>query len=367
IQITSLLSSQRQAFQMHWGGGTPTYLNPDEIRKLGELIRKHFSLNDSVLEASCEIDPRELTKDHIQALKEVGFNRLSMGVQDFNEQVQKAVNRVQPESITRDAVQWGRELGFKSINLDLIYGLPFQTLKSFEETLDRIIDVSPERLAIFNYAHVPWLKKHMNLIRAEDLPSPDQKLAILKMTIEKLSAAGYDYIGMDHFAKPTDDLAIAQKNKTLSRNFQGYSTMAGYDVYALGMSAISQLQNVYAQNAKSLPEYYKAVSANELPTQVGYRMTADDHLRKEVINTLMCHFELDENSIERKFNISFETYFASSLARLEEFKADGFVKRHSGKILIEGMGRLLVRNIVMCFDAYLDEMITDRPLFSRTV
>ncbi|MBF0491438.1 MAG: oxygen-independent coproporphyrinogen III oxidase [Deltaproteobacteria bacterium] len=365
--VTKHVSKNRPVYQLHWGGGTPTYLNPDEIRHLGSLIQNHFNFDQKELEASSEIDPRDLTRDHIVALKEAGFNRLSMGVQDFEERVQKAVNRLQPESVTRAAVDWGRELGFHSINLDLIYGLPFQTLQGFEKTLDKIIEINPDRLAIFNYAHVPWLKKHMNLIKAEDLPTPDQKLMILKMTIEKLQAAGYQYIGMDHFAKPTDELAIAQKNKTLFRNFQGYSTKAGTEVYAMGMSAISQLNEVYAQNAKTLPEYYQAISEGHFATSVGYRMNRDDHIRKKVIMTLMCDFELDEKEIEKEFNISFENYFAESLPKLAEFINDGFVIRKDKKIFVEGMGRLLIRNIVMVFDAYLGEMMKEKPVFSRTV
>lgn len=381
----------REVVQMHWGGGTPTYLKPDEIRRLGEAIRKKFKFAQSTskpigaegvaptalpvegatqapaIEASCEIDPRDLTREHVAALQEAGFNRLSMGVQDFDERVQKAVNRIQPESITRAAVDWGRELGFKSINLDLIYGLPFQTLQSFEHSLDRILEISPERLAIFNYAHVPWLKKHMSLIKAEDLPTPDQKLAILKMTIEKLEAAGYQYIGIDHFAKPDDELAVAQRNKTLYRNFQGYSTKAGTEVYALGMSAISQLHDSYAQNAKTLPEYYQAISKGRFATQVGYSMNADDHLRKEVIMRLMCDFELDKKAIEEKYSIAFDEYFHPSLRKLYPMIEEGLVLHRPGKIEVVGMGRLLIRNVAMAFDAYLDDMMKDKPVFSRTV
>lgn len=365
--VAKYVSKKRPVVQMHWGGGTPTYLNPDEIKRLGHYIHQNFSFDEKELEASCEIDPRDLTREHIVALKEAGFNRLSMGVQDFEEKVQVAVNRVQPENITRDAVNWGRELGFQSINLDLIYGLPFQTLQSFEHTLDRIIDINPDRLAIFNYAHVPWLKKHMNLIKQEDLPTPDQKLAILKMTIEKLCVSGYEYIGMDHFAKPTDELAIAQKNKTLYRNFQGYSTKAGAEVYAMGMSAISQLNEIYAQNAKTLPEYYKALTEGRLATIVGYRMNADDHLRKEVIMDLMCDFELDKTRIEKKYSIVFDEYFHSSLQKLYPLIEEGLVLHRPNKIEVVGMGKLLVRNVAMAFDAYLDEMIKDKPVFSRTV
>ncbi len=365
-KIAAQVNPHRKASQLHWGGGTPTYLNPDEILDFGFSIQKKF-LYDSKIEASCEIDPRGLTREHLQALKDVGFNRLSMGVQDFNETVQKAVNRIQPESITRQVVDWSRELDFKSINLDLIYGLPFQTLSGFEKTIDQIIKISPDRLAVFNYAHVPWLKKHMSLIQEKDLPSPDQKLEILKMTIEKLCAAGYEYIGMDHFAKPEDELAIAQKNKTLYRNFQGYSTKAGSDVYALGMSGISQFQEIYAQNAKTLPDYYRAIEAGHLATQVGYRLNRDDQIRRKVITQLMCHFELEESLLEEEFKIVFEEYFADSLKKLEGFIQEGLLVRENRRWKVKDLGKLFIRNIAMVFDAYLETMKKEKPVFSKTV
>ena len=245
------ISQARKVEQMHWGGGTPSYLTPAEILDIGEFIKARFNFAEDI-EASVEIDPRGLTREHMEAFARVGFNRTSFGVQDFNLQVQETINRVQSEEITRQTVNWARELGFKSINLDLIYGLPHQTIESFAETVEKVIDISPNRIAVFNYAHVPWLKKHQSVMPEEAMPSPDERLNILKMTIEKLTGAGYEYIGMDHFAKPTDELAIAQKNNTLYRNFQGYSTKAGADVYAFGLSAISQFRDVYAQNLKNL-------------------------------------------------------------------------------------------------------------------
>src|SRR4030095_3190376 len=338
------LNPKRKAVQLHWGGGTPTYLNPDEILKLGHAIQEKFSFEED-WEAGCEIDPRGLTRRHVEALKEAGFNRLSMGVQDFNEKVQKAVNRLQPESITRQAVDWSRDLGFKSVNLDLIYGLPFQTPKSFEETLDRILTIAPDRLAVFSYAHVPWLKKHMNLIKHEDLPTPDQKLEILKTTIEKLTQAGYEYIGMDHFAKPDNELAKAAKAKTLYRNFQGYSTKSGCDVYALGFSAISQFQDIYAQNLKPLPDDARAIEEGRLATHVGYRLNFDDRLRRKVITRLMCDFELDYGSIEKEVGIVLEDYFADSLHRLVPLSDDGLVTLEKRRIGVSEIGRLLIRNV----------------------
>lgn len=360
------ISKNRKVEQMHWGGGTPTYLLPEEILDIGEFIKSRFNFAED-LEASVEIDPRNLTRAHMEALREIGFNRTSFGVQDFNLQVQEAINRVQSEEITRQTVAWARELGFKSINLDLIYGLPFQTIESFAETVEKIIDISPNRIAVFNYAHVPWLKKHQSVMPSEAMPSPDERLQILKMTIEKLSDAGYEYIGMDHFAKPTDDLAIAQKNGTLYRNFQGYSTKAGADVYAFGLSAISQFQNVYAQNLKNLRDYYARVDENGPATNVGYRMTADDHVRKETINQLMCNLEIDKRAIEAKFSIDFEEYFAADIPKLQTFIDEGFLENSADKIKILGAGILIIRNVAMCFDAYLEKMMREKPVFSKTV
>jgi len=364
--LVPLISNDRKVEQMHWGGGTPTYLTPDEIRDIGGYIKERFDFAGDI-EASVEIDPRGLTKDHLQALRDVGFNRTSFGVQDFNPKVQEAVNRIQSEELTRQTVEWARELGFQSINLDLIYGLPHQTLDSFTETIDKIIDISPDRIAVFNYAHVPWLKKHQVMIKAEDLPSADERLQILKMTIEKLMDAGYEYIGMDHFAKPTDELAVAQKNGTLYRNFQGYSTKAGCDVYAFGLSAISQFQNIYAQNIKRLPDYYKRINETEAATLVGYRMTFDDHVRKETINQLMCNLEIDKPAIEAKFGVDFEDYFAADIPKLEVFVQDGLLENTADKIKVIGSGILVIRNIAMCFDAYLEKMMKEKPVFSKTV
>jgi len=364
--IAPLVSRERKVVQMHWGGGTPSYLLPEEIREIGNYIKERFTF-DNDIEASVEIDPRNMVRDHIEAFAEAGFNRTSFGVQDFNLQVQQAINRVQSEEITRQVVIWAREFGFQSINLDLIYGLPYQTLETFAETVDKVINISPERIAVFNYAHVPWLKKHQAVMNQEAMPSPDQRLAILEMTSEKLADAGYEYIGMDHFAKPTDELAIAQKEGTLYRNFQGYSTKAGADLYAFGMSAISQFENIYAQNNKDFKEYYAAVDAGRPATRVGYRMTGDDHIRKEVIMQLMCDLELDKRQIEKKFDINFEEYFRNDIPKLDEFIREGLLTNDADKIRVIGSGILIIRNIAMCFDAYLEEMMRTKPVFSKTV
>ncbi len=364
--VAPLIAPHRRVTQLHWGGGTPTHLSPEQILDIGEYIKARFVI-DPDAEMSVEIDPRELTQRHLGTLRHIGFNRMSMGVQDFDERVQRAVNRVQPEELTLQVFKWADALDFQSINIDLMYGLPFQTVESFERTVRRVLQFSPDRIAVFNYAHVPWLKPHQKLIRAHDLPTPEQKLEILKMTIELLSSHGYEYIGMDHFAKPTDELARAQKEKTLYRNFQGYSTKSYADLYGFGMSSISHFHSIYAQNDKNLQKYYDALDQGRLATHVGYRMSFDDHVRKHVIMRLMCDLELDKRAVERQFEIDFDEYFAGSLARLQQFVDDGLVETSADGITILGAGRLLLRNIAMCFDAYIDSLSKTKPVFSRTV
>ncbi|MCS7052423.1 MAG: oxygen-independent coproporphyrinogen III oxidase [Ignavibacterium sp.] len=363
--IKSLLSEDRIVVQHHWGGGTPTHLNPDEINDLASFINSNFNFTTDA-EISCEIDPRELKREHLEALRINKFNRISMGVQDFNEEVQKAVNRIQPEEITMQAINWIRELNFQSLNLDLIYGLPHQTVDSFEKTVDKIIKISPDRIAVFNYAHVPWLKKHMTLINPDDIPAPEVKLEILKMTIEKLTSNGYEFIGMDHFAKPDDELSIALKEKKLYRNFQGYSTHSGTDLYALGITSISQLKNIYAQNHKTEKEYYNALDSDILPTAKGYYLTLDDHIRRDVIMKLMCDFELEFSFIEEKYQINFKEYFKYGLENLKEMIDDGLLEVDDNKIKVFPIGKLLIRNIAMNFDGFIERNI-DRAKYSRTV
>ncbi len=367
--LRSYILIDRKVTQLHWGGGTPTHLTPDEINDLASYINQSFQFNyDS--ENGCEIDPRGLTKEHLEALRNNGFNRISMGVQDFNEKVQKAVNRIQPEDMTRQVVDWVRQLGFLSINLDLIYGLPFQTIESFSETLDKMIDISPDRIAVFNFAHLPWLKKHMGLIHAEDLPLPEEKLEILKLTIEKLTSSGYVFIGMDHFAKPNDELAIALKEKKLYRNFQGYSTNAGADLYALGITSISQFGKIYAQNYKTEKEYFNALDNETLSVVRGYYLNDDDVLRKYVIMKIMCDFEINIKEIEEKFNIDFKKYFSwginSAEGGLKKMEQDELVKISDDKIEVTELGRLLIRNIAMNFDGYIERK-EDEMKYSKTV
>ncbi len=355
----------RKVAQLHWGGGTPTHLNPDEITDLISFINKNFEIKHDA-EEGCEIDPRGLTREHLAALRGGGFNRISMGVQDFNDKVQKAVNRVQPEEITRQVVSWVRELEFQSINLDLMYGLPFQSLETFGKTVDATIDISPDRIAVFNYAHVPWMKKHMALIKPEDLPAPEEKLEILKMTIEKLTNAGYVFIGMDHFAKPDDELAIAQREKKLYRNFQGYSTHAGTDLYGMGITSISQVGRSYSQNLKKEKEYFDALNNETFPIERGVYLTDDDLLRRHVITKVMCDFELDFSTVEKQFGIEFDKYFSNAIKGMDEFIGDGLVEIKNRKLTVTLMGRLLIRNIAMNFDGYIERK-EDTARYSRTV
>ena len=364
-RMSAYIDRDRKVTQMHWGGGTPSYLDPDEIEGLAGYIKRRFQFVEDA-EISIEIDPRGLTYEHMKAFRSIGVNRISLGVQDFNERVQEAVHRIQPEELTRQTMEWARELGIQNINIDLIYGLPLQTLYTFQTTLEKVVDLSPNRVAVFNFAYVPWMKPHQKLIHAEDLPDAESKLRLLGASIETLTRAGYEYIGMDHFAKPDDELAIAQQQKALHRNFQGYSTKAGADLYAFGMSAISHFGDVYSQNAKSLPEYYDSIERKRFPTVVGYKMTRDDQIRKFVIMRLMCDLEIDKSEVEDFFDISFDEYFDSSLDQLFDFARLGMIRNTLGKISVESTGRLVLRNIAMCFDAYLGRF-KEKPLFSRTV
>ena len=364
--IAEKVKPERKVAQLHWGGGTPTYLDAEQIRRVFDAIRANFDFRKKA-EISVEIDPRALSEEKLDMLKEVGFNRASMGIQDFEEKVQVAVNRRQSETLTRWAFDGLQDRGFESINLDLIYGLPHQTVESFKRTLDRIIDIGPDRLAVFNYAHVPWLKKHQQVIKEETLPETVEKLGILKKTIEKLTAAGYVYIGMDHFARPDDSLTKAFYEKKLYRNFQGYSTHYGCDLYALGMSSISQLENVYAQNVKTLPAYYESLKKRNFATERGYYLDDDDRLRRHVIMKLMCDFELNKKEIERKFEIDFDDYFADALNQLESLAADGLVETQNGAIKVTEMGHLLIRNIAMPFDKYLNRKKQNLPMYSKTI
>ena len=361
---TALLKPGRKVVQIHLGGGTPTFLLPGEIGALGELIRSHFTVADDV-EASVEIDPRRLTHDHVSALRDAGFNRASVGVQDYDEDVQRAVHRLQSRQTTERAVHWLREAGFESLNIDLMYGLPFQTVESFERTLEEVLKLSPDRLAVFNYAHVPWLKPAQKRLREEMLPAPAIKLQLLKLTIEKLTSQGYVYIGMDHFVRENDEMALAQRQKTLQRNFQGYSTCGGADLHAFGMSAISQADGIYWQNHKELPAYYSMLDQRSQPVAKAYFLTEEDKLRRQTIMRLMCDLSLDFAGMSRSLNVDFKSHFASELASLADLEADGLVTRTSGGLEVTDLGRLLIRNIAMRFDAYLPAAREGR--YSKTI
>lgn len=360
------IPKSRKVVQLQWGGGTPTYLWPEEIYEITDTLREVFTFDED-MEAGVEIDPRGLEREQLEVLRKAGFNRLSLGVQDFDENVQHAVNRIQSEELVRKVMGWARDLGFGSINVDLIYGLPLQTVETFSKTIDTIIDLDPARLAVYNYAHVPWLKPHQRLLKPEDLPNADEKIKILAMTVEKLTAAGYVYIGMDHFAKADDELATAREAHTLHRNFQGYSTKAGVDQFALGMASISHFGGTYAQNEKTLTEYYKKLDQGSFATHIGHRMTKDDSLRAEVISKLMCDGVLVKRDIEDKYDIQFDEYFDRGLERLQECVRDGLVTHTVSEIRVMPQGWFFLRNIAMCFDAYLEEFQKHETMFSKTV
>jgi oxygen-independent coproporphyrinogen-3 oxidase len=360
------LNPERKVAQLHLGGGTPTFLSPLEIRQLGQAIHKYFQFAPDI-EAGVEIDPRRLTRDHLAALREIGFNRASVGVQDFNPVVQAAVHRLQPREQTERVIDWTRAAGFTSVNIDLMYGLPHQTVESFEETLDAVVKLAPDRLAVFSYAHVPWIKPAQKILEQESaLPSPQTKLGILKLVIEKLTQDDkYVYIGMDHFARPTDELAVAQRTKTLQRNFQGYSTKGGADIYAFGMSAISQADGVYWQNFKELPRYYAALDAHQPPLAKAYILNADDKIRRHTIMRLMCDLSLDYAAMSQALGVDFATYFAPELESLEDLEADQLLTRESSGLTVTNSGRLFIRNIAMRFDRYLPAVKERR--FSKTI
>jgi len=346
------LDGEHEVIQLHWGGGTPTFLSHDEMRSLMETTRNHFRLLDGG-EYSIEVDPRKVDTATVALLGELGFNRMSVGVQDFDERVQVAVNRVQSEEETANVINAARANGFKSVSVDLIYGLPHQTVMGFNRTLERVLAMDPERLSIYNYAHLPGLFKPQRRIAESDLPSSDTKLQILALAIKKLTEAGYVFIGMDHFAKPDDELAVAQRQGRLHRNFQGYSTYADCDMLSFGISSIGKVGPTYSQNVKTLDEYYDRLDAQMLPVFRGIELNADDILRRSIIGALMCHFELSIESIESAHLIDFRQYFAAELDDLKEMERAGLLKVEREWITVLPPGRLLVRIIAMVFDRYL--------------
>ena len=354
----------REVIQLHWGGGTPNYLTKEQTEFLFSLIRENFNLSPDA-EISVEIDPRSVDFEYLKLYRELGFNRISMGVQDFNPSVQRAINRIQPFPLMERVMQWIRELGFSSVNIDLVYGLPLQTPESFLDTVRKTIELNPDRVAVYNFAYVPWLKPLQRRIDPSTLPKPQEKLRMLETAIEEFTRAGYVYIGMDHFAKPTDELVIAQKERKLWRNFQGYTTKKGVDLIGIGMSSISMLERYYGQNYKTVRPYYEAIDNGLLPTFRGIELNGDDLIRREVITELICNFRLEKREIETRFGIDFDRYFERELEELKPMEEDGLLKLERDRIEVTPLGRLLIRNICMVFDVYTKRRKERR--FSRTI
>jgi oxygen-independent coproporphyrinogen-3 oxidase len=365
-RVSANVSREREVVQFHWGGGTPTYLTPPQVEELFSYARENFAFSPDA-EIGIEVDPRVTSREHLEVLRKLGFNRLSMGVQDFHAEVQQAINRIQPYELTRDLIVAARALGFDSINVDLIYGLPYQSAERFAHTVDQILTLAPDRIALFSYAHVPWLKKQQGAF-ATHLPEGMQKFAIFRTGLTKFLDAGYLYIGMDHFAKPGDELAVAQQNRTLHRNFQGYTTKAGADLYGMGVTAISGIQHAYAQNHRELANWQAAVAQRGVATMRGYRLSEDDRLRRAVISRLLCHTILLKDEISQEFGIDFDAYFAADLKKLAAAREDGLLIETASELRATWLGRIFIRNLAMAFDPYLEKQQLDaKPLFSKTL
>ncbi len=369
-KTASRMDASRQVVQFHWGGGTPTYLAPDQIERLFQFQKEYFNLAPEA-EVAIEVDPRVTTSEQLATLKELGFNRISLGLQDFDPKVQETIKRIQPVAMTEAMVRELRDLGFNSINFDLIYGLPYQTEATFAQTLAEVIRLSPERIALYNYAHVPWLSPHQKQLPEEALPSGETKFQIFRQALQTFTEAGYVYIGMDHFAKPTDELAVALENGKLNRNFMGYTVQGsreGMDLYGFGVSAISGLERHYAQNWRKLSQYYEAIEQDRLPTMRGYALTPDDLLRRQVIMDILCRTSVNYAEIEATYGIEFQTYFAEAMRQVEDAAADGLLEMHATGFALTPLGRIFSRNIAMAFDAYLKKQVQqDKPTFSKTL
>ena len=357
------IKAGRKVKQLHFGGGTPNYLTPAQIDRFSAFLHDRFDFHPDA-ELGTELDPRTLTGEHIDAFRRLGINRASMGVQDTKAEVQEAVHRIQTDEHNRNALKWLRDAGISSCNLDLIYGLPKQTPESFEQTLYDILEYSPDRLAVFSYAHVPWIMPAQKILEAKDLPEPEAKLQMLEKIITILTNNGYHYVGMDHFAKDTDELAIAQKNKTLQRNFQGYSTHGGVEICAFGMSSISQTSRSYRQNFKDITDYGQAVAEGHYPIDRGILLTDDDVLRRDLIMSIMCQLELDYTAKSEQHGIDIAATFADSIAALKPMEDDGLLVLKEDSLQVTNQGRLFIRNIAMAFDAYLE---SGKAKFSKTV
>ncbi len=353
--LSSLIDNDRKVQQIHLGGGTPTYFNSSELKDFFSIVKGNFNISSNA-EIGVEIDPRVTDLNHLKALSELGFNRLSMGIQDLDEKVQEVVNRIQPYDLTESLFKEARNLGFQSINVDLIYGLPYQTRESFKKTLELILKLNPDRVALFHYAHLPNLLNHQaKYILAETLPSSDIKIDIFRLAVKTLTDNGYVYIGLDHFAKPDDELSQARNNKTLHRNFQGYTTRGNCDLYGFGISAISSVQNVFSQNIKKLNPYYEKLDLNETPRYRGFVLSKDDELRREIIIKLLCHGIILKEEIENKYEINFDKYFSGELDNMRNLKIDGLVVLNSNCIEVTETGQFFLRNIASAFDVYLQK------------
>ena len=365
--LSKHLDTSREVIQLHFGGGTPTFFTPEQLQRVIKLIQKYFKNFANDAEISCEIDPRHFTKEHMDVLKSGGFNRISFGVQDFEPKVQEAVHRIQSYEVTKNAIDIARDGGVKSVNIDLIYGLPYQTLKSFKKTLKMAVELGGDRYAVFNYAHVPWLKKTMRKIDETTIPKPSVKLEILKYTIEFFQNSGYKMVGMDHFAKPEDELFLAIEKGELHRNFQGYTTKGGADLVGIGLTSIGEGEDYYVQNYKDMKKYEEAIDSGKLPVERGIKLDADDILRNHVIMELMSNFKLDIGRVEEKFGINFKKYFEDDLKELQEFVNDDLIEIDDDSIKVSQTGTMLIRNIAMAFDAYSKKIPIEKQRFSKTV
>jgi oxygen-independent coproporphyrinogen-3 oxidase len=364
-QIAPLVDKKRQVVQLHWGGGTPNYLDLPHVEALFNKLQSHFNFAEDA-EISIEINPRYVDRNYILSLRNIGFNRVSFGIQDFNTKVQETINRVQPEEMLFNVMSWMREANFESVNVDLIYGLPYQTVDTFKETIEKTIKLNPDRIAVFNFAYIPWIKPVQKNLPEDQLPNSHEKLELLHTAIDQLQGAGYYFIGMDHFAKPNDELAIAQQQGKLHRNFQGYTTKPESELLAFGLTAISMLDNVYVQNQKTLKEFYQAIDSGNLPIERGVKLAKSDNiLRREIIMELMCHYKLDKKAIENKYNINFDQYFSEEEHRLEALAKDGLINLLTDRLEVTATGRLLIRNIAFAFDNYSQHK--GEKTFSRAI
>ena len=365
--LTKHLDVKREVLQMHFGGGTPTFFTAPQLKEIIDEIKKIFPNFRSDAEISCEIDPRHINEAQMKVMNEAGFNRVSFGIQDFNEKVQIAVHRVQPYEITKAAMDLARKYKMHSVNVDLIYGLPYQTLETFKETLRLALTLSPDRFAVFNYAHVPWMKKTMRKIDETTLPRPDEKLAIMQYTIDFLTSNGYNMVGMDHFAKPEDELFKAIEKGELHRNFQGYTTKGGADLIGVGLTSIGEGIDSYNQNVKDMKEYESAIDSGRLPFERGVVLGEDDQIRQFVIMELMSNFKLDIKRFEKLYNVNFKDYFADAIEALAPFVEEDLLILNDEKIECSQTGTLLIRNICMPFDAYMKKHVASKKTFSKTV